>query len=520
MSEEAALPWWQGRRYALLLILMAGMPLWWPGIPPLVDLIGHMGRYRIQLGIDSSPFFQQYFDFDWALLANLGVDLLVEILGPLLGLELAVRLIVIAIPMITVAGMLLIVREVHGRLPATVAFAVPLSLGYPLHFGFVNFALSMGLALLAFSLWLRMERLGQTRLRTALFVPIGIGIWIVHIYGWGLLGLLVAAHEWRRAGWRGIGKTALRCLPLLPPLALMILWRGNDATGETSDWFNLMSKLKQLTAALRDQFIWFDIGCVIVIVLLIRAAAGRDHLRMEYRLGLATLFLLIGYIMIPRILLGSAYADMRLAPYLLVVGVLSISTAHLSRHTQAMIALAAAAFLLTRTVLTTAHFIKLDRQYDQQLAALNHLPRNSRVFSLVNLPCTTQWASSRMDHLSSMAIVRRDSFVNDQWQMPGAQLLRVRHPAAGQWMADPTQIVRPARCRRHTDTLYEQALAEFPRQAYDYLWLIDFPPSRWPKDDKGLTLVWRGEKTGALYRIGSTMQASETPSGKDARFSQ
>src|SRR3546814_10366751 len=59
----------------------------------------------------------------------------------LFGLEAAVKLIVLAIPPLTVAGFLWVAREVHGRLPPTALFALPFAYGHPFMFGFVNFAL-------------------------------------------------------------------------------------------------------------------------------------------------------------------------------------------------------------------------------------------------------------------------------------------------------------------------------------------------------------------------------------------
>ena len=61
------------------------VPLLYPPIPPLVDLFGHMGRYRVELDIDQSPWLQQYYNYHWAAIGNLGVDLLVLLLAPLSG---------------------------------------------------------------------------------------------------------------------------------------------------------------------------------------------------------------------------------------------------------------------------------------------------------------------------------------------------------------------------------------------------------------------------------------------------
>ena len=168
-----------------------------------------MGRYRVELDLGHSPWLQGYYDYHWAAIGNLGVDILVIPLGKLLGLEWAVKVIVLAIPPLTAAGFLWVAREVHGRIPPTAFFALPFIYGYPFLFGFVNFALSVALAFLAFGLWLRLGRLERTVLREWLFVPISLVVFFCHTYGWGLLGLMcfsadaVRLHDRGRPWWRG-----------------------------------------------------------------------------------------------------------------------------------------------------------------------------------------------------------------------------------------------------------------------------------------------------------------------------
>ena len=156
LPKGAPRPWWEGRPFVAAMILLAFVPLIYPVIPPLVDLGGHMGRYKVAVDLANSPILQQWFSFRWLPIGNLGVDLLVVPLSKLMGVELATKLIVMSIPPMTVAGMLWVAREVHNRLPPTAAFALPLAFGHPFMFGFINFALSMALALLAFGLWLRL----------------------------------------------------------------------------------------------------------------------------------------------------------------------------------------------------------------------------------------------------------------------------------------------------------------------------------------------------------------------------
>src|SRR5690348_616393 len=183
-ARQEARARWESRTCIALVVLATMVPLLYPVVPPLVDLFGHMGRYRVELDLRSSSWLQQYYNYHWAAIGNLGVDLLIIPLGKLLGLEPAVKLIVITIPPLTAIGFLWVAREVHGRIPPTVLFALPFIYGFPFMFGFVNFALSVALAFLAFGLWLRLGRLDRTVLRELLFVPLSIIIFFCHTYGW------------------------------------------------------------------------------------------------------------------------------------------------------------------------------------------------------------------------------------------------------------------------------------------------------------------------------------------------
>ena len=52
--------WWESRALALALVLASALPLLWPDVPALVDLPGHIGRYRVQLDLATSPDLQLY----------------------------------------------------------------------------------------------------------------------------------------------------------------------------------------------------------------------------------------------------------------------------------------------------------------------------------------------------------------------------------------------------------------------------------------------------------------------------
>jgi len=503
--EDSNTPWWERRTTMVALALISMIPLLWPDIPPMVDLPGHMGRYRVQLDLATSPYLYQWYSFEWALIGNLGVDLLIEPLSHIFGLELAVKLIVTAIPPMTVAGYLWVAREVHGRIPPTTMFALPLAYCFPFIFGFVNFSLSMGMAFLAFGLWLRLARTGHLKLRAILFVPISGILWITHAFGWGTLGVLAFSAELIRHMDRGENffkawvLAGIHCLPLSPPVALVLLWRS-DGGGENADWFNWQAKISWFGMVLRDRWQPFD-GISLAVLFIVMLDALRDkRLTFSRNLAASAVFLLAVFLLLPRIVFGSAYADMRLAPYMVAVALIAIRPRpEAPLMFRRAIALVALGFFLVRIGGNTASFWLFDRAYDRELAALDKVPRGARLMSYVGKGCNEPWLMHRFEHMPGLALVRREAFANDQWVAAGAQLLRTHFPTGWHYARDPSQIVTWRKCRGQVWWPLNRSLAHLPRERFDYVWMV-VPPRYDPRLMAGMTELWRSGSS-SLWRI-------------------
>ncbi|MGQ0558746.1 MAG: hypothetical protein ACT4OE_04055 [Sphingosinicella sp.] len=516
-------PFWEHPAFLAALLVLSALPLLWPDVPPLLDLPGHMGRYRVQLDLADSPALQLYYDFQWALIGNLGVDLLVEALAPLVGLEPAAKAIVIAIPPLIAFGLLWVAYEVHGRIPPTALIALPFAYNFPFLFGFANFALAMALALNAFALWLRLARFEHLTIRALLFAPLSLLLWLVHAFGWGTLGVLAFSSELVRQFDRGhtfLGsavRSGFHALALAPPVALILVWRSG-AAGRTADWLNWDRKLEWLQMALRDRWEWFDVGALAFAVAIIGWAMVSRRIAYSRNLAASVLFLSLVFAMLPRIVFGSAYADMRLAPYLFAIALIAIRLPHAGgQRLTTLLGIAGAAFLLVRTAGTTWSMVLYDRTYDRELAALDHVPHGAAMVSFVGRGCREPWAMSRLLHLPGMAIVRRQAFSNDQWTMAGAQLLRVRYAAGWPFIQDPSQIVTDRKCGREIWYTIDGALRRFPREAFDYVWLISPPPFD-PALARGLQPLWR-DGASILYRVerASSSANNDSPGGNGNR---
>lgn len=499
--------WFDSKILLLALVLLAALPLALPAIPPLIDLPGHMARYRIALDLHSSPYLHSWFDYRWELFGNLGVDLLIVPMARLFGLELGTKLIVLTIPAMTVGGMLYMAREVHGRVPATAFFALPLAYGYPFQFGFVNFALSMALTFLFIGLWLHLGRLGRYRLRGWLFAILSPALFLAHCIGWAIFGVAVFAIElmrrrqsgasWHEAVWR----VTLIMLPLASALLIVLSWWSHGPAGVTA-YFPWHNKLYMLLLVLRDRVEIFDVLSALLLYALLLLGARRIGLGFDRGLALAALLVFLAYLATPGILKGVSYGDVRMIPYFLAIAVLGLAPLTHARRWKNAIAIAGLTFFAARMGSQAWTYWILGKHQQEQLAALDHVDRGARLLVMVDMPCGDDLYSPRNMHLGSIATVRRDAYVNGMWSLPTGQLATITYDAAVPFTYSPSQVLRPAHCRDWNNLDLKQALAASRSGAFDYLWLIDAPAARWPAAP-WLKRVWNGPR-GVLYRIGTT----------------
>ena len=499
-------PWWDSAPAIAAAIVVVILPLLYPRIPPLVDMLGHMARFRVELDGSRSTLLQQYFGYRWSPIGNLGVDLPVRLLAPLVGLEPAVKLVICAIPALTLAGFLWLAREVHGRIPPPAWFAAPFVYNHAFLHGFVNFALSMALAFPALALWVRLGRLDRTRLRAALFAPIGLIVYFAHAFGWGVLGLMCFFNEAARL--RGLGiawrtllvRVALATSVLALPILTLLLWRSGGSGSGASDWFNLPAKLVWAETALRDRWRAFDLASVGVAVLVLGAALRNGRLGFVRELSWPGLALLAAFLLLPSLIFESAYADMRLAPYLfglLLIAVrLKDDVPH--RYSSTLAALAAA-FLVVRIAGNGLSFALAADDQQSKAEAVPNVAPGARVATFVGFACGGEWALPRNLHLGSLVVIRRYGFSNDLWLTKALNILEMRYRAPGYYAADPSQFVLPNGCEDGLHRTIDQSLAAFPRADFDYVWLIDAPPFD-PRLLAGLEPIWSGAGS-QLYRI-------------------
>lgn len=474
---DGAARWWETRAALAAAMILSALPLLWPALPPLYDLPDHAGRYHVMADIARSAELRRHWSFEWALVPNLGVDLLVLALAPLLGIVGATKAAVAAIPPLFVLALFALSRAATGRVSPAIGFALPLAYAAPFQMGFVNFCLSAALALLALAGWIAMGNRDRPWLRTAVFMPVAFALWLAHSSGWGVFGVLAFAADWQRlrAGGRGVLAAAVAAaVPLAPlafPIAFMVMGPGSEH-GIGAEW-QFLGKILWVLTLLRDRWIWFDILSTAVLLLALYAGVRSPSLRFDARLAVPALAMFGMFLALPWLMVGGAYVDTRLLYLAAALGLIAIvHRPDAPTGAEHVLAALGATFFAVRMVLATVSMAIAGNAQAEAARVLTALPRGAAVLVLVKEPCMMAWDSPRFGHLGGLAVIERDAFTNTQWTLAGQQLVRPLHQ--GGYVSDPSQFIRPRTCPEHPIG-FAAVMRGFERNLFTHVWMLDFP---------------------------------------------
>ena len=213
------------------------------------------------------------------------------------------------------------------------------------------------------------------------------------------------------------------------PLLVMLIWRsethgGRPAIGSTGGSSGTGSIWRCATAGNGSTS-----ASLIVPALVFLYALVSRKLTLSRNLAFSAIVLAICFAILPRIIFGSAYADMRLVPYLIAVAVLAIRFRGApDRRTAQVLAVLGLVFFGTRTAANTISLAMAANDQSAKLEAIELMPPGARVVSsgrhaLQRILADAAQRASRVQ----WSIVRRDGFANDQWVIEGINLLDLKY---------------------------------------------------------------------------------------------
>ncbi len=407
-------------------LVVALIPLFTCSPLPLGDYPNHLARMYIISTLPHSQILQRYYEIHWQLIPNLALDLMVPQLARFMAVERAMLIFTGLTLVLLVAGCFAVHRALFGRL-SYAPFAVFLLL-YNRQFlwGMLNYLFSLGLALLTFALWVALRR-KPLAIRCGIFVVLGMMVFISHLSGFGVLGVLIGGYElhafWQERNYRALRKDLVAAIVALgSPVVMFVLFSPTGSRASQFEYWGLQKRFIGLFDVFNNYLLALDVATF----LLVMAAIGLGFLlrkaRLHSRMLLPLVSMALIYCIIPSQLFGSNGSDRRLIPALFLILACSLEWNVRERYIVAVVALV----FLVRTAVLIKNWTAASAIYRANLEVMDQIPRGAKVATAVGELDYPQLNNPPLGHLPNMAVVRREVLTNALFADYGHQPLRFK----------------------------------------------------------------------------------------------
>ncbi|GLH80111.1 hypothetical protein SSBR45G_50200 [Bradyrhizobium sp. SSBR45G] len=498
---------------ALMLATVLALPFLLVDVPPVLDYPNHLARLFV-LAHPGDPVLSQMYAPNWRILPNLGIDLIGVALLRVTDVHVGGRLLLALSLFTPLAGVVAYHRAAFGRwAPWPLASAV---IAYNAVFllGFMNFQLSLGLALMGAAGWLALRRPGRWLSAIIFGALAATTIFLCHLLGVVFFALLIGAAEADRL-WRlrraptlllELARTFTAiAITLSPALLLYALSPLSEVGAGLGEWDGAPKLWRILTPFLTTSAELTLITAAAVLALLVLL---RRELQFAPGMRLALPALLLVFLAAPASAKGGTFVDMRfaaMAGLLLFAGL----QPRLTGWKAALTGVVVGGLVLARCADIGSAWLAHRDDLAELRAAIAQVPPGARVIAAHG---HREQVVSRRDrvlpgfryvdsHLAALLVIERRAFWPLMFAHPSQQPVAVRaafgrlaqplaEPVAWRWLQPdpPADEVLPV----------AHYLANW-RSDFDAVLLLDPPAPAQPVD--GLEPVYRGSYI-QLFRTG------------------
>ncbi|WP_158046813.1 hypothetical protein [Skermanella pratensis] len=408
----------------LLLIGLAALPLLLADTPPIFDYPNHLARVHILAHLESIPAFAANFAPDSLLVPNVLSDLLLLALEPLLGIEAAGKVLLILLLILIVTGTLALGAAAAGGFSIWPLLAAALVWNEVMVWGFLNYALGLGLLFWGLAAWIHLERVSR-RNQLAAGAVFGLMMLLAHMVAFGLFAVGIAVLELGRT-WKCLSMGAVSAARRLtvsasvfaPAFAFYLI--GSPANGLPLDLrfgFTAWQKFSPFTRLLSTGNTVMDVAtlaaaCATIVILLVSR-----RVTLHRGLGELSAIYLLLVLALPYSAMGSYFLDSRIA----VPAVLVLVAGLMPARPAPRLALAFGAGLVlvvgARGILMAQDWAEQDRSFAAVKQSLDQLPAGAILIPAEAAPFelgdwfTTRRAKPAHEHTAAYATVHRNAVV-------------------------------------------------------------------------------------------------------------
>jgi hypothetical protein len=482
--------------------------------PPLLDYLNHLARIQILALGGRDPVMARMYVAHWAIIPNLGLDLMVtpllRIMPPLIAGRIAAGVAIV----LPVVGAIAYSRASFRTRSYWPLGACLVAYNATVLLGFLNFVAATGFAMLLAAVWVRWRDRSPALVLPACAIG-AVGLFFCHLMGVVLFLILVAAFElecvWRHPR-AAIGRFSTAAMLPIGPTVLYAL-SPLQAVDAPTLWLPAGDKALQLLSPFLGYAMFPDLLAAAFVASCVVGLALGGGLRMRAHGAIALAVLSGCYTASPFISKGTCFLDTRFA---IMIGYLlfaAIIPARVPLRVGRLIAVCAVCLFAWRITTIGLIWHAYQQDLDGIRAAITSVEPGDTVYTTSVAPeeapaywagaprSRMLWTGIRLDyHLAGLLVLERRAFWPFLFSDPAQQPLAVLAPYRR--LAEQAAPMLPHLNLRTADD---------PRLCdYDYVLLLDAggEPDVRAYGAGRLALV-RANEVAALYRIGAPVPTDQ-----------
>jgi hypothetical protein len=504
---------------ALLIVAISLAPLLVVEVPAVLDYPNHLARFFVLAHSDDAILAKMYAPH-WAILPNLGIDILGRALLSLLPANLGGRILLGLSLIAPLAGATVYARAAFGRWTGWSLGVGVIGFNAIFFLGFMNFLLGLGIALGGAGVWRAWRRAEHPIAAGLGGAIVGLLAFFCHVLGFAFFGLLIAADEaeglirllkqGRLTGKYTLTTVATLAAALGPALILYgLTHHAAPAGGEWIAW-NWDAKLLQVLVP----FMAYDQRVTSITLVVVASIIVLVWRRSQRASGVTLALVMLGgiYLAAPCSVAGGTFVDARL-PLMGALVIFAGLAPSLPPRTGMAVATAFALLIAGRSAHVAANWQGRARDLADLRSTLAHIEPGSKILPAeTDSPTTVASGNGRVlpkmarldEHLGALAVLERRAFWPLLFHDPTQQPLIVKPPYDR--IAAPLGPPSPWRLL-FADAPTRRDVAQFPfladwRERFDYV-LVMGPRPMPGMTPRGLSLIRAGD-AASLYRIDHT----------------
>jgi hypothetical protein len=493
-------------------------PIWFTGYPPLLDWPNHLARAYVLARYAKVPEFQNAFEVRWDLLPNLGVDILGTVLLYWLPYSLTSKIILSLALLLFVAGCIRVSLGFHQRVSLTTVIALYFAYNFMFFYGFVNYALGIGLFLLTYGYWLRSGHSPSPK-RLFHLTLLGVCCFFSHISAFVFLILALGTHVVVSLVQRKLTLTRMANVAASVALPTVLFAIYNLKYSERANslvlrWEGIQSKLKGFAYLFASYDFGVDVlfaGLLLLLLLLrLRSLPVKPH-----SVGAVVGFVyLLSFLAFPTAgYVGTWAIDRRFVVPAVVITLLSVGVLHLPMRKYLLLLTLATMLVIVRVGWIWSQWSPLSKSIHQQVNLFQQMfSRGDWIYPIVMLERQDKlsWVKQMaFGHVICYAVVTRNAITPSLFAYEGQQPIRFRDPHLGY-----TELFPPF---PSPDKILDIALL---KTRYDYIYGFRLTADYERYLSQHFNLVHRDKDVWVFATKQQTSFTSTTPTSQPKRESQ